>query len=126
MQPCQRSDLKTAFLGVPAYNPRPQTDLPISLRANCISDFTLIFFTMLFVLLASQDFVKPWLAGLSPGAQEFQDLLPFLSTASLVLLLRISALSAGTESGRSEARSESGSASLSVKPEQAYLIIVLP
>ena len=51
--PCQRSHFKTAVLGVSAYNPRPQTDLPISLRANCISDFMLIFFTMLFVLLAS-------------------------------------------------------------------------
>ena len=84
-------------LGVPACNPKPQTDININFPANCSSWFMLIFFfsflfiffffnTVLFVLSCrSWDVVDPlaWLARHSPGAQQFQD---SLSVLSMVLL----------------------------------------
>ena len=80
-------------LGVPACNPKPQTDININFPANCSSCFMLMIFffffffnTVLFVLFCrSWDVVDSlaWLARHSPGAQQFQD---SLSVLSMVLL----------------------------------------
>ena len=75
-----RVRLQTAVLGAPTYNPKLQTDI-ISLCAKMQLWFYLnILQGCLFLCCESYDFAKPGVQlARPPGAQEFQDPLPFLS-----------------------------------------------
>ena len=79
-------DFKDCSWGVPAYNPRVQTDIIINLWPDYSSSLML----MLFVLLCKTwNVVKPgaWLARLPPGAQsqDFSPILPIYGAANLAL-----------------------------------------
>ena len=85
--------LQIAVSGTPVYNPRPQTDVNISLHAKMQHWFYFIPFSSAVSPVSQSEF--PQILGLTrpPGAQEFQDPLPFLCKVIPDLLC----LRAGTE-----------------------------
>ena len=107
--------------GVP-YNPRMQTDMVISLWANCSSGFMLILFVL---LCKTWNAAKPeaWLARPPPCSQQSQDCSPILPMVLQVSHSQQAVTPSHFQSvqypGRLDARSEACSA-LPLKPKQDY------
>ena len=115
-------------LGVPACNPKPQTDININFPANCSSCFMLIFFFFFLIQYCLFCFVDlgmlliPW--------HGWPDILQALNNSKIHSLSYLWCCQVCTRSrkqsgqcpGRSEARPEACSAFLSLNTEHATFI----
>ena len=107
--------LQNCTLGVPAYNPRLQT--------NCSSGFMLIFFFLfgqcyLFCLANLEKLLSPRVAGQIPCRGSTIPAHSLSHLQGCLFCIHSGHIFRCAWSGRSEARSEACSAFLSLKPEQ--------